>query len=279
MRIHRYGGPDVIRDDDIPPPVPGPGEVSIKVAATSFNPSDLGVRRGLLRDILPIELPYTLGGDVSGTVDGAPVIGRVVAASADYAVAPAGDLVAAPAGIPLAHAAAIPIAGLTAWQAVFDHADITPGQRVLINGAGGGVGGFAVQLAKHAGAYVTATASPRSAATVREQGADEVVDYTAGPLPSAGFDAVLNLVHLDAARAGALRALTRPGGVLVSITVPVGVHFITRNDPRQLAELVALIDAGAVRVDVAATRTLVELPAVHRDAEAGRLRGKTILTA
>ncbi|BCY10579.1 hypothetical protein L3i22_056670 [Actinoplanes sp. L3-i22] len=225
---------------------------------------------------MPAGLPFTLCGDVSGTVTttGDRVIGRIVAAAADYVVAPAADLVAAPATIPLAHAAAIPIAGLTAWQAVFDHAKLAPGMRVLINGAGGGVGGFAVQLARHAGAHVTATASARSAAAVRAQGADEVVDYSTTPLPAGPFDAVLNLVHLEPERAGTLVAL---GGVLVSITLPVGLHFVARNDPGQLAELVALIDAGIVRVDVAAVRPLTELPAVHRDAEAGRLRGKTVL--
>ncbi|GAA4604095.1 NADP-dependent oxidoreductase [Actinoplanes octamycinicus] len=279
MRIHRYGDPSVIQDDDVPEPEPGPGEVLIRVAGTSFNPSDLGVRRGLLSDVLPIELPCTLGGEVAGTVVGTGdrVIGRVTGAAADYVVAPAGSLVAAPATMPLAHTAAVPIAGLTAWQAVFEHAEVKPGQRVLINGAGGGVGGFAVQLAKHAGAYVIATASPRSAEAVRGQGADEVVDYRSTPLPG-GADAVLNLVDIGPAQVAELLSKVRPGGVLVSVTVPVGVHFVARDDPGQLAELVALIDAGVVRVDIAGSRPLTELAAVHRDAEAGRLRGKTILT-
>lgn len=272
MRIHRYGGPDVIQSDDVPIPVPGPGEALITVAATSFNPSDLGVRRGFLRT----GLPCVLCGDVSGTVDGVPVVGRVAGAAADYVIAPAADLVLAPATIPLAHAAAIPIAGLTAWQAVFDHAKITPGMRVLINGAGGGVGGFAVQLAKHAGAYVTATASARSADTVRAQGADEIVDYTTTPLPANGYDAVLNLIHVEQPRIDALVAL---GGVLVSITVPFGIHFVARHDTRQLTDLVALIDAGVVKVDIAGIHPLTDLAQIHRDAEAGRLRGKTILTA
>ncbi|GAA2876018.1 NADPH:quinone reductase [Actinoplanes cyaneus] len=261
----------MIQDDDVPLPVPAVGEVLVEVAATSFNPSDLGVRRGLF----PIDLPFTLCGDVAGTVGGTPVIGRVVAAGADFVTVPASDLVPAPATIPLAHAAAIPIAGLTAWQAVFDHARITAGMRVLINGAGGGVGGFAVQLAKHAGAHVTATASPRSAAAVRAHGADEIVDYTTAPLPAGTFEAVLNLVHVEPSGAEALVAL---GGTLVSVTVPIGIHFVARNDVRQLSGLVALIDAGVVKVDIAAVRSLTGLADVHRDAEAGLLRGKTILT-
>ena len=288
MRIHRYGDAAVIQSDDVPTPAPGPGEVLVHVAATSFNPSDIGVRRGLLRDVLPIDLPYTLGGDVSGTVAatgpdvtapavGDRVFGRVPAAAADYVVAPAGLLATAPESIPLAHAAAVPIAGLTAWQAVFEHARLTPGDRVLINGAGGGVGGFAVQLAKHAGAYVIATASARSAGAVREQGADEIIDYTADPVTCPPVDAILNLADLRPEQAADLRSLLRPDGVLVSITVPVGVHFVARNDPAQLTALAALIDAGVVRVDIAGARPLTDLPAVHRAAEAGHLRGKTIL--
>jgi NADPH:quinone reductase-like Zn-dependent oxidoreductase len=157
---------------------------------------------------------------------------------------------------------------------VFEHAQIVRGQRVLIVGAGGGVGGFAVQLAKHAGAHVIATASPRSAATVAELGADEVVDYTAAPVVeqiTEPVDVLLNLVPEKAPR------LVRPGGVLVSITVREGRYFVTRNDPADLAALVALVDAGVVRVDVAATRPLTDLPAVHREAEEGRIRGKVVL--
>jgi NADPH:quinone reductase-like Zn-dependent oxidoreductase len=148
-------------------------------------------------------------------------------------------------------------------------------------GAGGGVGGFAVQLAKHAGAYVIATAAPRSAAAVRSQGADEIVDYTAGPVTCAPVDAVLNLADIRPGQAGDLLSLLRPDGLLVSVTVPVAapgaVHFVARNDPAQLTALAALIDAGVVRVDIAGARPLTDLPVVHREAEAGQLRGKTIL--
>ena len=300
MRIHRYGDASVIRDDDIPRPAPGPGEVLIQVAATSFNPSDVGLRRGLLRSVFATDLPITLGGDVAGTVvevgDGVhalavgdTVIGRTDGTAADYVTADAGTLAAAPGAIPLAHAAAVPIAGLTAWQAVFEHANIAPGQRVLVNGAGGGVGGFAVQLAKHAGAHVIATASPRSADPVRRHGADEIVDYTAVPLANAldaPVDAILNLVPINADRAAALLPLIRPGGIAVSATVPITApagspvttaHFVARNDTGQLAALVRLIDAGTVQVDIAASHPLTDLASVHRDAESGRTRGKVIL--
>lgn len=297
MRIHHYGGPFDIRAEDIPRPTPGPGEVLVEVAATSFNPSDVGWRRGLLRAVVELDLPWTLGGEVSGTVvqagegvtafgPGDRVVGRVDegGAAAEYLTAPATTLVAAPTAIPLAHAAALPIAGVTAWQAVFTRGRVGPGQRVLVTGAGGGVGGFAVQLARHAGAYVIATASPRSAETVRARGADEVVDYTTTPLVDAVDGPVDVLLHLAPAPADEAALLVRPGGVAVSVTGPVdappGVrveNFVVRNDTADLAALVKLVDAGAVRVDVAATRPLTDLPAVHHEAEAGRLRGKTIL--
>ncbi|WP_344917267.1 NADP-dependent oxidoreductase [Streptosporangium oxazolinicum] len=299
MRIHRYGDASVIRHDDIPRPVPGPGEVLVDVAATSFNPSDVGLRRGLLRSVFQLDLPYTLGGEVAGTVvevgDGAHslavgdrVVGRLDGggAAAEYVTAAADTLVAAPATVPLTHAAALPIAGLTAWQAVFEHAGVTSGQRVLVNGAGGGVGGFAVQLAKYAGAHVIATAGPRSTEAVRRLGADRIVDYTATPLADAldePVDVVLHLVPIDAEP---LIPLVRPGGVVVSATLPVttpdgspvtATHFVARNDTSHLAALVELVDAGAVHLDVSAFRPLADLASVHRDAESARTRGKIIL--
>ncbi|MFI6541221.1 alcohol dehydrogenase catalytic domain-containing protein [Nonomuraea sp. NPDC050547] len=277
-RVHEYGDASVISLDEVPVPRPGPGEVLVRVAATSFNPSEIGLRTGLLKDTLGITLPHTLGWDVAGTVvtgagglsPGDRVIGLIGGAAAEYAVARADMLVRAPERIPLADAAAVPVAGLTAWQAVFEHARVGPGSRVLINGAGGGVGLFAVQLAKHAGAYVVATASPRSAAAVLALGADEVVDYTAAPLPP-GNDVLINL-------AGEVPAsVTRLAGAFVSITRPIehprAVHFVARNDPGQLAELVALIDKGVVDVEVDA-RPLAALADLHRAAERGNIRGK-----
>jgi NADPH:quinone reductase-like Zn-dependent oxidoreductase len=300
MRIHQYGDVSVIAHDDVPRPVPADGEVLLRVAATSFNPSELGLRRGLLRSVFPLDLPYTLGGDVAGTVAelgrgvhtlaiGDQVIGRLDGgAAADYVIAAPEVLVAAPTAVPLAHAAAIPIAGVTAWQAVFEHASITPGQRVLINGAGS-VGRFAIQLARHAGAHVIATASPGSADTVRQLGADQIVDYTKTALTDAlgePVDVLLNFAAIDASQLAGLAPLIRPGGVLVSATVEVkqitaspirAVRFVVRNDTAHLTAMVKLVDAGVVRVDVAASLPLAELPLVHRDAEIGRLPGKTIL--
>ncbi|WP_244894174.1 alcohol dehydrogenase catalytic domain-containing protein [Planobispora rosea] len=280
-RIHEYGDASVISLDEVPVPKPGPGEVLIRVAATSFNPSEVGLRMGLLQDVLGVTLPHTLGWDVAGTVvtgagDLAPgdrVIGFIDGAAAEYAVAEASMLARAPQRIPLTDAAAVPVAGLTAWQAVFDHSRIGRGSRVLINGAGGGVGLFAVQLAKHAGAHVVATAGPRSTAAVRALGAEEIVDYTVAPLPG-GNDVLINLV------ADVPASVTELAEEFVSITQPIehprAVRFVARNDPGQLAELVALIDEGVVGVKVD-TRPLESLADLHRAAERGLIRGKITL--
>ncbi|GAA4249741.1 NADP-dependent oxidoreductase [Dactylosporangium darangshiense] len=334
MRMHEYGDASVLRLDDVEVPVAGDGQVLVRVAGTSFNPSEIGLRNGWLRGVVEVGLPYTLGWDLAGTVvgagggfaDGDRVVGRVSGgAAAEFVVAEASGLVRAPGNVPLAHAAALPIAGVTAWQAVFEHARIADGATVFVNGAGGGIGGYVVQLARYAGAHVTATASERSADTVRalgahvvhgylqgapgRQGADGrdlathgahvVHDYLQGAPgadgrglgahradPAAGgtFDVVFNLVPLE--EPGDLVPLVKACGVIVSVTnqvvVPDGagiraVHFVVRDDAGDLAALVRLVEEGVVRLDIAAERSIAEMAAVHRAAEAGQLRGKTIL--
>ncbi|MFB6709772.1 NADP-dependent oxidoreductase [Streptomyces sp. NPDC056333] len=301
-RIHEYGDTSVIRHDSVPRPRPAFGEVLVHVAATSFNPTEAALRAGLLHAFFPVDLPYTLGWDVAGTVVeigagtegfavGDRVIGRLDSggAAAEYVRAPADVLVAAPASIPLANAAALPVAGLTAWQAVFEHGKVTAGQRVLVNGAGGGVGGFVTQLAKYAGAEVIATASPRSTEVVLRQGADQVINYTARPVSAAvdgPVDTLLNLVPLSPPGAAALALLVRRGGRIISIATPIepaadagvsAMHMVARNDVAHLAALVELVDAAALSIDISESRPLADLAAVHHLSEAGRTRGKVIV--
>lgn len=174
-------------------------------------------------------------------------------AAAEYVLAPVGLLTAAPASIPLADAGGLPLVGLTAWQALFDHAKLTAGQRVLINGAGGAVGGYAVQLAKHAGAHVIATAGPRSSERVRTAGADEVFGHGVPEL-SALVDVVLNLAPVDPMQLAALTSVVRDGGIVVNTTVWMpapsdeergvrGVNLFVNSDAAQLARLVTLVDS------------------------------------
>ncbi|MEU9106058.1 NADP-dependent oxidoreductase [Streptomyces xanthophaeus] len=300
-RIHEYGGASVIRYDDVPRPRPAFGEVLVHVAATSFNPSEVALRAGLLQAFLPVDLPYTLGWDVAGTVSelgpgtkgfavGDRVIGRLDGGgAAQYVAAPAAVLVAAPASVPLETAAALPVAGLTAWQAVFEHGKVAAGQRVLVNGAGGGVGGFVTQLATYAGAEVIATAGPRSTEAVLRQGADQVIDYTAGPVGGAldgPVDTLLNLVPLSPADAAALAPLVRPGGRIVSIATPIeppadsgvsAMHMVARNETAHLTALVELVDAAVLSIDISDARPLSDLTDVHHLSEAGRTRGKVVV--
>jgi NADPH:quinone reductase-like Zn-dependent oxidoreductase len=304
VRFHEYGDPGVLCYEDVEEPVPGPQAVRIHVAATAFNPVDAGIRGGYLKEPFPVALPHVPGIDVAGTVDavGGKVtvrqIGdRVIAflpmvadgSAAEYVLAPAEILADAPASIPLADAAALPSVGLTAWQSLFVHADLRAGQRLLVNGAGGAVGGYVVQLAKRAGVHVIATASPRSIERVHTAGADEIIDRTTTTVVEAvslPIDAVLNLAPIEPAELSALGGLVRTGGIVLS-TVPTAVPDETvnvravpvfaRSDARQLAELVRMIDAGELHVDVAERLALSELSAVHARSDAGALPGKVIL--
>ncbi|MCX5390377.1 NADP-dependent oxidoreductase [Streptomyces sp. NBC_00094] len=301
-RIHEFGDASVIRYDDVPRPRPDFGEVLIRVAANSFNPTETALRAGLLQAFLPVDLPYALGWDVAGTVAeigagaegfavGDRVIGRLDGggAAAEYVRAPAAVLTAAPESIPLAHAAALPVAGLTAWQAVFEHGKVAAGRRVLVNGAGGGVGGFVTQLAKYAGAEVIATAGPRSTEAVLRQGANLVIDYTARPVSTAldgPVDILFNLVPLSPQDAAALVPLVRQGGRIVSIATPIeppldagvsAMHMVARNDVADLRALVDLVDTGTVSVDISSSRPLADLADVHRLSQADRTRGKVLI--
>lgn len=305
VRYAEHGDASVLRYEDVEVPEPSEGRVLVRVAATSYNPLDGGIRAGYLREVFPVRLPHTPGIDVAGTVTqlgagvdgfaaGQTVIGLLPltepGAAAEFVAAPADVLTAAPTSIPLADAAALPGAGLSAWQALFELAELRAGQRILVVGAGGGVGGFAVQLAKRAGAHVIATASSRSAAAVRAAGADEVVDYTATSLNAAVTDAVdvvLSLVTVGDEEMASFVELIRPGGVIVTTgsasrgdpdrDVQARSLFV-RNDAEQLGDLVALIDSGELRVDVSERCPLPTLRHVHERGSTGDLRGKVVIT-
>lgn len=305
MRYHSYGDSGVLVYEDADHPVAGPGQVVVKVAGTAFNPLDVAIRGGFVQQVFPVTFPHIPNFDVAGVIAeaGEGVSGwsagdAVVAflpvtaqgAAAEYVAAPADVLAAAPRTVELAAAAALPSAGLTAWQSLFEHAGLKEGQAILINGAGGAVGGYVIQLAKQADATVIATASARSAGRVRGYGADQIIDYTAAPVQQAvagrQFDVVLNLVRTGHEETLRLAALATDGGVFVSTTFPdlddVGrgvrtVKVYVRSDAAQLARLVARVDAGDLKIDVAERRPLTDLPAVHDQAVAGQLPGKTIL--
>ena len=306
VRFHEFGGPEVLRYEDVEIPSPGAGQVRIRVAATSFNGVDANIRAGYMQGPIPVELPHTPGLDVAGTVDalgdgvddvavGDQVVGFLpmtgTGAAAEYVIAPAQILTGAPKNIPLADSAAFPLVGLTAWQALFDHGHLAAGQRVLINGAGGAVGGYAVQLAKEARAHVIAVAGPSSGERVKAAGADEVIDHTTTDVTAAvtePVDLVLNLAPVAPEQLAALVTLIRDGGVLVNTTVWMpapsdekrnvrGIDLFVRSDADQLADLAARINTGELHVEIAQRVALADLPALHAQVGAGELPGKTIV--
>lgn len=303
-RFDSVGGPEVLNIVEIARPRAAAGEVIIRVAASAYNAADGGMRAGLLP--IPIVLPHVPGYDVSGIVAevGPDVVGvqegdEVVAflpmetdgGAAEYVAAPADAVVSAPTSIPLADASALPSVALTAWQALFDSGRLVAGQRVLIVGAGGVVGKYAIQLAKRAGVEVIATASPRSVEAVRAAGADRVIDHTTTDImDSLGsqVDVLLNLAAIEPATFESYVPAVRDGGVVVSTTVFMATPsdatrgvtaetvFVLRNAQR-LRELVRLVDAGELTVEVTRRIRLHDLPALHAEADAGRLTGKTIV--
>ncbi|MEN0022228.1 MAG: NADP-dependent oxidoreductase [Microbacterium sp.] len=304
VRFHEVGGPEVLRIEQIDQPTPAAGQVRLRVAASAFNAADNGMRAGFLP--IPVKIPHVPGYDVSGTIDaigdgvegfaiGDPVIGFLPmtddGGAAEYVVAPAESIVAAPTSVPLADAAALPSVAITARQALFDDGGLEAGQRVLIVGAGGVVGKYAIALAKRAGASVIATASPRSADAVRAAGADEIIDHTQSTVQDAVTDQVdllLNLAPIEPDEFTALVGLVRDGGVVVSTTawMPApddadrGVRSVVvfvQSDADKLRELVGLVDAGVLTVEVTRRVPLDELPAVHAEAAEGRIAGKVIV--
>jgi NADPH:quinone reductase-like Zn-dependent oxidoreductase len=305
-RYHSYGSEDVIVYEDTDRPKAGPGQVVLRVAGAAFNPVDASIRGGNLTAAFPLALPHTPCYDVSGVVDevgegvtgwniGDAAVGFLpiptAGAAAEYAAVPVETLAAAPATIDLADAAAFPSVALTAWQALFEHAGLKADQSILINGAGGAVGGYAIQLAARAGANVTATASPRSRDRVKARGAAHVIDHTESPAWEAvgeqRFDVVLNLAwYENQDHVMKLIGLVADGGAYANTVPPTrenaerGVRtqgVFVRSDADQLAELVSQIDAGQLTIDVAQRRPLSELGAVHQQAASGTLPGKTVL--
>ncbi|MEV0603181.1 NADP-dependent oxidoreductase [Streptomyces sp. NPDC050315] len=303
------GGPDVLRMSEVPRPAPLPTEVLVRVHAAGVNPIDYKTRQsgglGVLGDP-----PFTVGWDVSGVVEevgfgvhtlavgdevyGMPWFPREAAAYAEYVTAPSRHFARKPALLNHEHAAAVPLAALTAWQTLVDAAHVTAGQRVLIHAAAGGVGHFAVQLAKHLGAHVIGTASAAKHDWLRSLGADELVDYTAVRFEDEirDVDVVIDLVgdEKDDTSTRSLATL-RSGGLLIA--VPSGVApeladtarqlglracgFLVEPDGPALTKLAELIDKGMVKVEVEDVLPLEHAAEAHRRGEEGRTSGKLVL--
>ncbi|MEV7417800.1 NADP-dependent oxidoreductase [Streptomyces sp. NPDC089919] len=301
--VSEWGGPEVLTETEVERPEPGLGEVLVRVHAAGVNPVDWKTRAsgGL---IAWGELPQ-VGWDLSGTVEaagpgvtafrpgdevfGMPLFPRQASAYAEYAVVPARQLAAKPAGLSHVEAAALPLAALTAWQALVDTAAVRPGERVLVHAAAGGVGHFAVQIAKALGAYVIGTASAGKHELVRSLGADEVVDYR-----EVRFEDVLSDVDvvldgmggetaersLKVLRAGG-RLVTLPGPDDVPAAVPAGLRaewMLVEPDQAGLREIAALVERGALKPVVETVLPLAEAARAHEIGERGRTAGKIVLS-
>lgn len=304
--LRDYDSPAGLAIEDWPMPVPGADEILVKVAAAGVNPVDWKVRDGILRAGIRLDLPAILGGDVAGlVVDRGPEarqveIGQAVhamtgasfhyahGAFAQYVAIPAVNAAPKPVSLDMAQAAAVPLAALTAWQALFDEGGLRSGQRVLIHAAAGGVGGFAVQFARAAGAHVIGTASAANAAYVRALGAQEAIDYGAAPFEQqvGDVDLVIDLVGGEV-QLRSLKVL-RPGGMLVNgwgalaeaEARAAGVtarKVAVRPDGGRLRRIGAMIDAGQVHVELAHHLPLADVEAAFALSRSGHGRGKIIL--
>lgn len=239
VRIHEYGGPEVLRLDEVDRPSPGPKDVLIRVCASAVNPVDWKIRSGGQRNIIRYDLPWILGLDVSGVVEavGAKVkrfaVGDEVWSSpvhdrpgcyAEYVCIDEAEVALKPKNVSHDEAASLPLVALTAYQCVVEKGRVEKGQSVLVLAGSGGVGAVAIQIAKHFGATVVTTCSAKNEAFVKELGADQVVDYT-----KEKFDEVLDRVDLVVDTMGgddfrrALRVV-RPFGRISNITVDVTAH-------------------------------------------------------
>jgi NADPH:quinone reductase-like Zn-dependent oxidoreductase len=299
IRIHDYGEADALIYEDAPIPEPAPDGVLIKVHAAGVNPVDWKVRKGLMRAMRPLQFPAIMGSDIAGKIalagplvtrlkEGDRVIARVDGAYAEFAIAKTDAVAPAPSSIPLAHAAGIPIAAGTAWTVLFDAANVRAGEKVLIQGGSGGVGIFAVQLAKLAGAYVIATTSGPNVAMVKSLGADEVIDYRAADVASTVKDVDLVVDCVGGETLKRSFGLLRKGGLLITIVAPpdealakqhgVSARFERGNmNGIRLQEISGLIDAGKLKIVIEKELPLVQAKAAHELSESGRARGKIIL--
>lgn len=327
IRIHAFGGPDVLHYEDAPKPVLQPGEVLVRVHAVGINPPDWYLRDGYRA--LPPEwrpqanFPIILGTDISGVVEAVAdgvqgfAIGDAVysmvrffsvgksKAYAEYVAVPASELALKPARIDYIHAAAAPMSLLTAWQfmVALGHSEPNPlqpglhqpvpldGKTVLVNGAAGGVGHFAVQVAKRKGARVIAVASGRHEAMLRDLGADEFIDYTRTPPEDLVHDLDLVVDALGGPTSGRFLRTLKRGGALFPV-YPLGFSDAAEAEKRgitvsatqvrssgaQLAELAPLLDNGSIRVVIDSTYPLAEAQAAHERAARGHIQGKIVLT-
>ena len=286
-RVHEFGPPDVMKFEEVPRPAPGSGEVLVKVAAAGVGPWDAWIRAG--KSALPQPLPLTPGSDLSGEIvevgpgiadlhAGDQVYGvtnpRFIGAYAEFAVASAAMISMKPGSLSFVQAASVPVIAVTAWQALFDYAHLEAGQTVVIHGAAGNVGAFAVQLAHRAGVRIIATAAANDVAFLHDLGADTVIDFKTQRFEEQvrGADAVIDLVGGET-QVRSFHVLRRGGRLISAVSPPDqdiaekhGVEarfFLVNVTSNQLAQITALLDRGELRTHVGAVLPLEDASEAH----------------
>ncbi|MHC4223674.1 MAG: NAD(P)-dependent alcohol dehydrogenase [Planctomycetota bacterium] len=301
--FRRFGGTDVLEWTDTENPQPKRGEIRVRVRASSINPVECEIREGAFRVLTGRRFPMIAGHDVAGEVDalgeGASRFrmgDRVFAmrkaftsgAQAEFAILPESSAALVPEGVSTEDAGVVPLAALTAWQALHELGRLAPGQRVLINGASGGVGTFAVQLARVAGAEVTGVCSQANADLVLRLGASEVIDYKVqNPTHATGFDLVFDAVaklpfaaSKQMLKHGCVWVCTRFDRAYLAarLLAPLRgrkVRLVTvKPTGRQLERIGALMSDGKVEAVVDRTFPITEIAAAHAESATGRVRGK-----
>ena len=303
VRIHEYGGPEALKYEDAPRPTPATGDVLIRVHATSVNPVDVAIRSGLFKERMKYKLPMIPGWDVSGVIQAIPSastrlkIGDEVysrpdlsrdGAYAEFIAVRESEVALKPKSIDHTHAAAIPLTGLTAWQALFDAGHLSAGQSVLIHGAAGGVGHFAVQFAKVKGARVIATASTRNHEFLRALGADEVIDYNTTKFEDVVHDVDVVLDTITGETQDRSWPVIKKGGIYVSILQPPNqekasahgvrsAHVFVQPNVDELNEIARLVDSGKVKPHIDKVFPLAQAAAAQEAVAQHHTRGKIVL--
>jgi NADPH:quinone reductase-like Zn-dependent oxidoreductase len=303
VRIHRFGGPEVLQIDEVEPSLPDAAQVRVGVKAASINPVDFKIRKGGYPAVKEDRLPYTLGRDVAGIVEmrgaqatrfkvGDEVLGMVGIDGGGYAEKTVLDqqaLALKPPLLDFPHAAAIPLAGTTAWQGLIRHGQLKSGQSVLIHGGSGGVGHFAVQFAKAQGARVLTTVSPANVEFARGLGADVVIDYETQRFEDHARDLDMVLDLIDGETRERSWKLLKRGGVLVSTLSEPSQETAARHGVRalrytveasgnDLAAIIDLVASGKVKPHVQRTFRLEEAAQALAAVEHGGTVGKIVLS-
>jgi NADPH:quinone reductase-like Zn-dependent oxidoreductase len=304
-RVHEFGPPDVMKFEAVPRPEAGSGEVLVKVEAAGVGPWDAWIRAG--KSALPQPLPLTLGSDLSGEIAevgpgvsdlraGDQVYGvtnpRFIGAYAEFAVASAAMISIKPRSLSFIQAASVPVIAVTAWQALFDYAHLEAGQKVVIHGAAGNVGAFAVQLARRAGVRIVATAGSKDVAFVRDLGAETVVDFQTQRFEEhvRDADAVIDLVGGET-QTRSFQVLRRGGKLISAVSQPDqrvaqsrgvdAAFFLVNVTTGHLAQIGALLDSGELRTHVGTVLPLADAREAHLMLEHLRpqSKGKIVLGA